>query len=73
MTHERLQRAGQLAHLIGENVVHAADPERAHRALWESPSHRANFLHRGFERWGLGIAPDRDGSLWICELFASER
>lgn len=70
-TKERLARAGLQARLAGENVVHAADPLRAHRALWASPSHRTNLLHRGFSRWGLGVTTGLDGSLWVCELFAS--
>jgi uncharacterized protein YkwD len=68
-TRERLTRAGAQAHLSGENVVHARDALRAHRALWASPSHRTNLLHRGFSRWGLGVVTDVDGSLWVCEIF----
>jgi hypothetical protein len=70
-TKARLSRAGLNSHLAGENVVHAADPHRAHRALWASPSHRANLLHRGFARWGLGVVSDEQGTLWVCEIFAS--
>jgi uncharacterized protein YkwD len=70
-THERLAAANFRAHLAGENVAHAADAVRAHRTLWASPSHRSNLLHRGFARWGLGVVRDEDGSLWVCELFAS--
>lgn len=69
-TRERLLRGGTHSRLFGENVVHAADALRAHRALWASPSHRANLLHRGFSRWGLGVVTDVDGSLWVCEIFA---
>jgi uncharacterized protein YkwD len=67
-----LSRAGLVPRLAGENVVRAADPKRAHRALWASPSHRTNLLHRGFTRWGLGVIVDEAGTLWICELFASK-
>jgi uncharacterized protein YkwD len=72
-THQRLADADFAARLAGENVAHAGDAVRVHRALWASPSHRFNLLHRGFSRWGLGVAEDSDGSLWVCELFASER
>lgn len=71
-THQRLASADFRARLAGENVAHAADAARAHRALWASPSHRSNLLHRGFARWGLGVMRDDDGSLWVCELFASD-
>lgn len=71
-THERLAMGDFSARLAGENVAHAADAARAHRALWASPSHRSNLLHRGFSRWGLGVVSDTDGSLWVCQLFASD-
>jgi uncharacterized protein YkwD len=55
----------------GENVAHAADLARAHRSLWRSPSHRENLLHPSFEIAGIGVAPDDDGTLWVCEIFAA--
>ena len=54
----------------GENVAHALDITRAHRALWASPSHRENLLQPRFDRIGIGIALDPDGSIWVCEVFA---
>lgn len=54
----------------GENVAHTLDIVRAHRALWASPSHRENLLEPRFDAIGIGIAPDPDGSLWVCEVFA---
>jgi uncharacterized protein YkwD len=54
----------------GENVAHALDVTRAHRALWASPSHRENLLQPRYDRIGIGIAEDPDGSIWVCEVFA---
>jgi len=54
----------------GENVAHAIDVTRAHRALWASPSHRENLLEARFDRVGIGTALDDDGSIWVCEVFA---
>lgn len=54
----------------GENVAHALDVTRAHRALWASPSHRENLLQPRFDGIGIGIAADPDGSIWVCEVFA---
>jgi uncharacterized protein YkwD len=63
--------AAQLSILAtGENVAHALDVTRAHRALWASPSHRENLLQPRFDRVGIGIALDPDGSIWVCEVFA---
>jgi uncharacterized protein YkwD len=54
----------------GENVAHALDVARAHRALWASPSHRENLLQPRFDKVGIGVALDPDGSIWVCEVFA---
>lgn len=53
---ERARRAGVHAALIGENVAHASSLGRAHRALWDSPAHRATLLDPGFSAVGVGVA-----------------
>jgi hypothetical protein len=53
----------------GENVALAATPALAHRALWDSPSHRANTLKRDFDHVGVGVERDAQGNLWVAELF----
>ena len=67
----RLENAGMFAALAGENVAHAADVIRTHRALWASPSHRSNILHRGFRNVGLAVIRAPDTTVWACELFAA--
>ena len=57
----------------GENVAHAGSAALAQRALWASPSHRENLLLPGFARVGIGVAPDPDGTLWVCQTFAMGR
>ena len=66
----RVEAAGLSVLAAGENVAHALDLARAHRALWASPAHRENLLQPRFDRVGIGIAFDPDGSIWVCELFA---
>jgi uncharacterized protein YkwD len=66
----RVEAAGIDALAAGENVAHALDVTGAHRALWASPSHRENLLQPRFDRIGIGIVPDPDGSIWVCEVFA---
>jgi uncharacterized protein YkwD len=56
------------AHEVGENLASAATVEAAHRALWDSPSHRENMLDPAFGRVGVGLAKDRRGRLWVVEL-----
>src|SRR6185369_16686388 len=67
---QRLERAG-LELSAGENVAHAGSAALAQRALWASPSHRENLLFQGFDAVGIGVAPDADGTLWVCQVFAS--
>ncbi len=67
---QRLERAG-LELSAGENVAHAGSASLAQRALWASPSHRENLLFHGFDLIGIGVAPDADGTLWVCQVFAS--
>jgi uncharacterized protein YkwD len=66
----RVENANLGVLAAGENVAHALDVTRAHRAQWASPSHRENLLQPRFDRVGIGIAVDPDGSIWVCELFA---
>ncbi|MEP7052143.1 MAG: CAP domain-containing protein [Pseudomonadota bacterium] len=67
---QRLERAG-LALSVGENVAHGASAALAERALWASPSHRENLLFSGFNLVGIGVAPDPDGTLWVCQVFGA--
>jgi len=69
---QRLERAG-LELVAGENVAHAGSAALAQRVLWASPSHRENLLFRGFDAIGIGVAADPDGTLWVCQVFASTR
>ncbi len=67
----RLANAGLIAREAGENVAHAPSVALAHRALYASPSHRTNLLRPEFDRLGVGVVDDEDGSVWVAEVFAS--
>lgn len=69
---DRLSRAGILARRIGENVARAPSLERAHRVLWDSPSHRGNIVEPSFDVLGVGVLRAA-GDVWVCELFADRR
>ena len=61
----------------GENVGCARSPRRLFRALMHSPEHRANILHRGFHRAGVGVLLARGRticghrSVWTTQIFLS--
>ena len=67
---ERLRNAGLDPRDAGENVAHAAGVPLAHRALWASPSHRANLLGREYDRFGVAVVRDEHGDAWAVETFA---
>lgn len=66
---DRLTAANVSFRLRGENLAAAASAVRAHRALWLSPSHRANLLDTRFSRVGIGVTKSEDGRLWVTEVF----
>jgi hypothetical protein len=68
---ERVQNAGLSAKEAGENVSHSESVRLAHRALWQSPSHRANLERPYFTHFGVGVVEDPDGTVWACEIFAT--
>ncbi len=68
---ERIEAARLSPKISGENVARARTLERAHRALWRSPSHRGNLLHPRFSELGVGVVQDAEGSYWVAELFAA--
>jgi uncharacterized protein YkwD len=67
---ERLRASGGEARYTGENVAHAPTVRLAHRSLWTSPSHRANFLRRDYDRMGVSVVRDEQGDAWVVEMFA---
>jgi len=51
----RLQRAGVIVSLCGENIAQADNADGAHRVLMDSPAHRANMLGAKFTHVGIGV------------------
>jgi hypothetical protein len=69
---DRLRATGLAGAAVGENVASAPSVALAHRALWRSPSHRANLLRRDFERFGVAAVRDERGAVWVVEEFVSD-
>ncbi len=65
----RVAAAGISSRATGENVAAASTLERAHRALWASPSHRGNVLEKRFSNLGIGVVKGPDGRVWVAEIF----
>jgi cysteine-rich secretory family protein len=67
---DRVARAGLGPRRVGENVARARSIERAHRVLWDSPSHRGNLLDPAYDAIGIGVVNAQAGDVLVCELFA---
>jgi uncharacterized protein YkwD len=74
LTHDRTlaamanQTLGNRWGLIAENVGMGKDITEIMRAFAESPSHKANLID-SFNLYGIGIAYDMKGRLWIAMRF----
>ncbi len=67
---QRVDAAGLSSSEVGENVSRAQTTTLAHRALWASPSHRANTLHPRYVRVGVAARRDAQGKVWVAQVFA---
>lgn len=67
----RFEESGLVARSVGENVARAKSARRAHRALYASPSHRANLLHDAHTHLGVAVVADDAGDLYVCQIFAA--
>lgn len=65
----RIEAAGLLPSVAGENVASASTLVGAHRVLWSSPSHRGNLLHADYRKVGVAVTQSQDGAYWVTELF----
>jgi uncharacterized protein YkwD len=56
---------------VGENLFYCSvvDVDRGHRALMESPGHRANILFPRFRQCGVGIYKSPSGEFWVTQMF----
>jgi uncharacterized protein YkwD len=70
---DRVRAAGIATRVVLENVARAYSLHEAHRALMNSPGHRANILSAEVTHVGIGVALGDDGTgrraLFITEVF----
>ncbi len=66
---DRARAAGVRFLMAGENLALAPTLEMAHKGLMNSPGHRANMLHKGFGRVGIGVLDGGRHRLMITQNF----
>ena len=55
--------------MVGENVGEGPSPALIQAAFMASPEHRANILRGAFRQIGVGYVIDKQGNLWVSEIF----
>lgn len=64
--------------LIGENIYYCSvfndvyNVDYGHRALMDSPGHRANILEPRFTQIGLGVYRNEKGEFWVTQMFTRD-
>ena len=64
--------------LIGENIYYCSvfndvyNVDYGHRALMDSPGHRANILEPRFTKIGLGVYRNDKGEFWVTQMFTRD-
>lgn len=64
-----MDRAGVTYRFAGENLAGAPSVDVAHRALMNSPGHRANILNPNFTHVGIGIARGGPYGFMYTQMF----
>lgn len=65
-----LKNAGYSFAGAGENIARYGTLEKAHAGLMSSPGHRRNILSSAWTKVGVGIAYDRNGFIYLTQIFA---
>jgi uncharacterized protein YkwD len=61
--------------LVGENIYYCSvytkdfDVKYSHKALMDSPGHRANILEPRYQKVGVGVYIDPIGQFYVTEMF----
>ena len=54
----------------GENIAHHATVEKSQAAFLSSPGHRRNIMSSGWTKFGVGVAFDAKGFVYLTQIFA---
>jgi hypothetical protein len=55
--------------MVGENVGSGPSEAVINAAFMASPEHHANILRSAYSQIGVGYVIDRNGTLWVSEIF----
>ncbi|MDD2647926.1 MAG: CAP domain-containing protein [Eubacteriales bacterium] len=65
-----LKTMGYAFTAAGENIAHHASVLKAEAAFMSSAGHKRNILSASWTKVGIGIAVDKNGYIYECQVFA---
>ncbi len=68
---DRVEAAGIIYEVIGENLAYAPNLNLAHNGLMNSPGHRANILSPDYNKIGIGIQDGGVYGLMVTQVFSN--
>ena len=66
---DMLTRFGYAYEAAGENIAHHASVDKAQAAFLSSPGHRRNILSSAYTKFGVGVAVDESGFVYLTQIF----
>lgn len=66
---DMLKAFGYSYKAVGENIAHHATVEKSEAAFMSSDGHRRNILSSSWAKVGIGVAIDRNGFVYLTQLF----
>lgn len=67
---DMLRQFGYAFNGAGENIAHHATVEKSEAAFLSSTGHRQNILSTAWTKVGVGVAFDRNGYVYLTQIFA---
>jgi len=64
-----LRNNGYSFRSVGENISKHSTVSKSHAALMNSDGHRRNILGSSWQKVGIGIVQDKNGSVYMTQLF----
>ncbi|MFA9429323.1 CAP domain-containing protein [Egicoccus sp. AB-alg2] len=58
---------------VGENVGRGTTIDRLNRAFMDSPGHRANVLDKRWTQYGVGVAVNGQGKVYVVQVYRRHR
>ena len=65
-----LRSHGYVFQAVGENIAHHATVEKSQAAFMSSQGHKRNILGKNWTRVGVGVWTDKQGYVYVTQLFA---